>query len=178
MKIRHPVDRVKVIAGRGRKNDRSRGRNECLDFILFIFIDWQTPGICPGKPGTENERGRLFLFIFVSHVQVRKRVKVRFIFQKVQKRILRDKIEIIFRLLLFFHHVFHPRDLHLFKNSPNRRKYCFSLSRNSLFRCLRSQAESWFIQYVVILKVSDMSTEFFSGRISGLCGWKENGESG
>lgn len=93
--------------------------------------------------------------------QVRYGVKVRFILKKFRKRVFRQYKEIFHRDILIGHHVFHPRDLHFCKNSPNRRKYCFSFSRNSLFRCLRSQAESCFIQYVVILNVSDMSTEIF-----------------
>jgi len=73
-------------------------------------------------------------------------------------------------LLLFPHHVFHPRDLHFLKNSPKRRKYCFSVTLNSLFMCLRSLVESWCSQYVVILNVSDMIIENISARVSGLCG--------
>jgi len=37
--------------------------------------------------------------------------------------------------------------------------------------CLRSLVESWYIQYVVILNVSDMIIENISARVSGLCGW-------
>lgn len=71
---------------------------------------------------------------------------------------------------LFHHHVFHPRDLHFPKNSQKRRKYCFSLSLNSLFRCFRSFVESWCSQYIVILNVWDMIKEDISGRVSGLSG--------
>jgi hypothetical protein len=109
--------------------------------------------------------------LFVPHFQVRYRIKIGFIFQKLIQGILRYLIGKSFCFPLFPHHVFHPRDLHFLKNSPKRRKYCFSVSLNSLFRCLRSLVESWYIQYVVILNVSDMIIENISGRVSGLCGW-------
>ena len=108
----------------------------------------------------------------IPHFQVRCGVKVGFIFQKLRKGILRYLIVRYFWFPLFPHNVFHPRDLHFFKNSPKRRKYCFSVTLNSLFMCLRSLVESWCSQYVVILNVSDMIIENISGRVSGLCGWQ------
>lgn len=108
--------------------------------------------------------------LFISYFQVRFGIEVGFIFQKLRKGILRSLIGRSFVFPLFSHHVFHPRDLHFLKNSLKRRKYCFSVTLNSLFMCLRSLVESWCSQYVVILNVSDMIIEIILARVSGLCG--------
>ena len=108
--------------------------------------------------------------LFIPYFQVRYRVEVGLIFQKLKKGILRYLIVRSFGFPLFPHHVFHPRDLHFLKNSPKRRKYCFSVILNSLFICLRSLAESCRNQNPVILNVSDTLIENISGLVSGLCG--------